>query len=66
MTEKKILLHKYGADGLFLYIKQDGRVEYVVAYLKKNAQVGDDVNSWYQGKYFTNLYDAVDYFKFNA
>jgi len=66
MKGKKILLHKYGADGLFIHIKQDGNVEYVVAYLKKNAHVGEEVNSWYQAQYFTNLYDAVDYFKSNA
>ena len=66
MTEKKILLHKYGADGLFLYIKQDGSVEYVVAYLKRTTRVGEEVKSWYHGKYFSNIYDAVDYFKFNA
>ncbi|MDI9508045.1 MAG: hypothetical protein QM208_06470 [Bacillota bacterium] len=66
MTEQKILLAKHGSRSLFLFKRiypKSVHTEYVIAYYKGSAKVGDEVKDWDHGHYFNDLKEAMKYFQ---
>lgn len=67
MKEKKTILHKKEHKALFLY-QWGSKTEFVIATLDGkdlNKVVGDVVDGWYSGKYFTDIVKASKYFEEN-
>lgn len=60
--EEKIILDVKKDIGLYLF-KRPNRVEYVVAYINGDCKVGDYVESWISGHYFSDLKSATKYFR---
>lgn len=52
--------------GRFILVFWADNKEFVVATMVQSVEVGDFVNSWQWGHYFSSCDDAVEYFKETA
>lgn len=53
----KYLLKRNGDKGLFLFTENDRK--FVVGTIEDDNGLGNSVNCWWQGHYFTNIDDAI-------
>lgn len=55
----KILLKKKDEKGLFLFVGNG--MSFVVATLISDTEIGQSVESWWHGTYFSNIDDVLNF-----